>query len=209
MSANTEHQHQRQQPVSFTDTETRRDEMNRTIETWVDDLVDLVDDAQASTEFQAWLDAQSHFHDYSYRNTLLIAQQCPHATRVAGYNTWTDKFDRHVKEGEQAIWIWAPIITKQCPNCGNSPSYHDTSECEYDETPPEEWSRGLVGFKPASVFDISQTEGEALPVLDTAAIGDPGELVPALLERAEQLDLEAQIVSPSEWSYRQGSLQTA
>ncbi|WP_306061849.1 ArdC-like ssDNA-binding domain-containing protein [Natronococcus wangiae] len=190
-----------ERPASFTETETRSDEMNETIENWVDDLVDLVDEAAASEEFKAWLDVQSHFHDYSYRNTLLIKHQYPHATRVAGYNTWRNEFDRHVREGESAIWIWAPIITKQCPECGNSPSYHENSSCEYDETPPEEWSKGLVGFKPTAVFDISQTEGEPLPALETEATGDADNLVPALLESAEQLDVDAQIVSSEEWRY--------
>jgi hypothetical protein len=190
-----------ERPASFTETETRSDEMNETIKTWVDDLVDLVDEAAASEEFKAWLDVQSHFHDYSYRNTLLIKHQYPHATRVAGYNTWRTEFDRHVQEGESAIWIWAPIITKQCPECGNSPSYHENSSCEYDETSPEKWSKGLVGFKPTAVFDISQTEGEPLPQLETEAYGDAGELVPALLESAEHLDVDAQIVSPEEWEY--------
>ncbi|TYL37275.1 DUF955 domain-containing protein [Natronococcus pandeyae] len=187
--------------VSFDEGDTRSDEMNSAIDAWVDDLVELVDEAQASDEFQAWLDVQSHFHEYSYRNTLLIKQQCPHATRVAGYNTWRSEFDRHVQEGESAIWIWAPIITNQCPECENSPSYHENSDCEYDETPPEEWSKGLVGFKPAAVFDISQTEGEPLPELETEATGDAGDLVPALLEGAERLNVDARIVSPVEWTY--------
>jgi len=126
----------------------------------------------ASEEFQEWLDVQSHFHDYSHRNSLLIKLQCSEATKVAGYRTWQEEFDRHVREGEQAIWIWAPIIAKQCPDCGNSPSYHENSDCEYDETPPEEWSKGLVGFKPTAVFDVSQTEGEPLPDLDTEAVGE-------------------------------------
>ena len=60
------------------------------------------------------------------------------ATRVAGYRTWQEEFDRHVQEGESAIWVWAPIITKQCPECENAPSYHEDSDCDYDETPPEE-----------------------------------------------------------------------
>jgi hypothetical protein len=85
------------------------------------------------------------------------------ATKVAGYHTWQSEFDRHVKEGESAIWIWAPIITKRCPKCESSPQYLEKSDCEYEETPPEEWSKGLVGFKPTSVFDISQTEGEPCP----------------------------------------------
>jgi len=93
--------------------------------------------------------------------------------KIAGYNTWRNEFDRHVQEGEDAIWIWAPIITKQCPECENSQSYHEQSDCEYDETPPDEWSNGLVGFKPTSVFDVSQTEGEPLPELETEATGMP------------------------------------
>jgi len=80
--------------------------MNSTIEQWIDELVAGVDDAQASEEFQEWLDVQSRFHDYSYRNTLLIKRQYPEASRVAGYRTWQEEFDRHVTEGESAIWIW-------------------------------------------------------------------------------------------------------
>jgi len=159
--------------ASFEETDTRNAEMHSTIENWIDDLVADVDEAKASEEFQEWLDIQSQFHDYSHRNTLLITLQCPQATKIAGYNTWRNEFDRHVQEGEDAIWIWAPIITKQCPECENSQSYHEQSDCEYDETPPDEWSNGLVGFKPTSVFDVSQTEGEPLPELETEATGMP------------------------------------
>jgi hypothetical protein len=174
--------------VSFDQTDTRSDEMNSTIKQWIDDLVAGVDDAQASEEFQEWLDVQSRFHDYSYRNTLLIKRQCPEASRVAGYRTWQEEFDRHVTEGESAIWIWAPIISKQCPECENSPSYHEDSDCEYDETPPEEWSEGLVGFKPAPVFDVSQTEGKPLPDLDTEATAD-------------DLGVTVRIVPAEEWTH--------
>jgi len=159
--------------ASFEETDTRNAEMHSTIENWIDDLVADVDEAKVSEEFQEWLDIQSQFHDYSHRNTLLITLQCPQATKIAGYNTWRNEFDRHVQEGEDAIWIWAPIITKQCPECENSQSYHEQSDCEYDETPPDEWSNGLVGFKPTSVFDVSQTEGEPLPELETEATGMP------------------------------------
>ncbi|GAB7020852.1 hypothetical protein JCM18750_37140 [Halostagnicola bangensis] len=102
--------------------------MHSTMEAWAEDLIEQVDKAASSDQFQEWLNVQSHFHDYSYRNTLLITRQCPEATRVAGYRTWQTEFDRHVKEGESAIWIWAPIIAKQCPECENSPSYHERSD---------------------------------------------------------------------------------
>jgi hypothetical protein len=187
--------------VSFADADSRYDDMYSAIETWIEDLSELVDEAQASEEFQAWLDVQSRFHDYSYRNTLLIKQQCPEATQVAGYRTWQEEFDRHVKEGEGAIWIWAPIIAKRCPECENSPSYHEESDCEFDETPPEEWSKGLVGFRPVPVFDVSQTEGEPLPELDTAAAGAAVGLVEALLDSAENLELDVRIVAPDEWDH--------
>jgi len=187
--------------VSFEETDTRHDEMHSTIEDWIDDLVDHVDDAQASAEFQEWLDVQSRFHDYSHRNTLLINLQCPEATKVAGYNTWRNEFDRHVQEGESAIWIWAPIITKQCPKCENSPSYHEQSDCEYDETSPDEWSKGLVGFKPTSVFDVSQTEGEPLPELETEATGNADDLVPALTDAADELGVTVRIVDADEWEH--------
>lgn len=175
--------------------------MHSTIETWVDDLVEEVDDVASSEQFQEWLDVQSRFHDYSYRNTLLINRQCPNATRVAGYRTWQNEFDRHVKEGESAIWIWAPIISKQCPECENSPSYHDRTDCGYDKTPPEKWSKGLVGFRPAPVFDISQTEGKPLPKLETEAIGDAEELLPALLETASILEVDVEVTPPMEWTH--------
>ena len=187
--------------VSFEETDTRHDEMHSTIEDWIDELVADVDEAKASQQFQEWLDVQSRFHDYSHRNTLLIKLQCPEATRVAGYNTWRSEFDRHVQEGEQAIWIWAPIITKQCPDCENSPSYHEQSDCDYDETPPGEWSKGLVGFKPTAVFDVSQTEGEPLPELETEATGDADDLVPALLDAATTLDIDVRVVDAAEWEH--------
>jgi hypothetical protein len=65
--------------VSFEETGTRFDEMNSTIKQWIDELVAGVDDAQASAEVRGWLDVQSRFLDYSYRNTLLIKRQYPHS----------------------------------------------------------------------------------------------------------------------------------
>jgi hypothetical protein len=138
-------------PVSFPDRESRNDGMHGLLEDWAEDLTTLTDEAQASQAFQEWLDVHSRFTDYSYRNTLLIHAQCPDATKVAGYWTWQHDFDRHVKQGEDAIWIWAPIITEECPKCGNSDSYHDRDnlDCTYnDDNDPDSWDRGVVDFKP-------------------------------------------------------------
>ncbi|MBV0903500.1 ImmA/IrrE family metallo-endopeptidase [Haloarcula salina] len=187
--------------VSFETSDTRKDEMHSTIEQWAEELVENVEAAKASDQFQQWLDVQSRFHDYSHRNTLLIARQCPDATKVAGYRTWQEEFDRQVNEGEQAIWIWAPIIAKQCPDCGNSPNYHENTDCEYDETPPEEWSKGAVSFRPVPVFDISQTEGEPLPELETAARGDAADLLPRAAAAADRLGVRVTIVDSEDWEH--------
>ncbi|QLH84927.1 DUF955 domain-containing protein [Halosimplex pelagicum] len=187
--------------VSFDEADTRDAEMHSAIDEWIDDLVAAVDDARASQRFQDWLDVQQRFHDYSYRNTLLIKQQCPEATKVAGYRTWQEEFDRYVTEGESAIWIWAPIITTRCPECENSPSYHEQIGCEYDETPPEEWSEGLVGFTPASVFDVSQTEGEPLPELATEAAGEAGDLVGRLFDIADAVGVSVRVVPDEVWRH--------
>nr|WP_227134560.1 DUF955 domain-containing protein [Halorubellus salinus] len=177
--------------------------MQDSLEAWVEQFAERSNEARASAELQAWLDVQSRFHDYSYRNALLIKQQCPGATRVAGYNTWVNEFDRQVQQGESAIWIWAPIIAKQCPECGNSKSSHAGSDCEYAETPPGTWERGLVGFKPVPVFDVSQTEGEPLPELETTTHGDGMEdgLVRAFLDAAPELGVRATLVPPKEWTH--------
>jgi len=187
--------------VAFETTDTRNDEMHRTIEQWAEELVAEVEAAKSSEQFREWLDIQNRFHDYSYRNSLLIARQCPEATKVAGYRTWQEEFDRQVQDGEQAIWIWAPIIAKQCPGCGNSPNYHESTDCEYDETPPEEWAEGPVAFKPVPVFDISQTEGEPLPELDTAARGDATDLFPAVTGAADTLGVQVAVVDAVEWDH--------
>jgi hypothetical protein len=190
-----------QSSVAFAETETRSEEMHSTIEAWIDDLITHIADARASEQFQEWLDAQSRFHEYSYRNTLLIQRQQPGATRVAGYNTWQEEFDRQVTGGEQAIWIWAPIIAKQCPECGQSSRTHEDSDCAYDEIPPEEWPTDLVGFRPVPVFDISQTEGAPLPSLETAATGDVGTLISRLTTVAEELSVSVEIVPEQEWEH--------
>jgi len=58
-----------------------------------------------------------------------------------------------------------------------------------------------VGFRPAPVFDISQTDGEPLPDLETEAKGQADELVPVLLEAADSLEVDVEVVPPQDWSH--------
>lgn len=105
----------------------------------------------SSDRWAEWLAVQSRFHRYSFGNTLLIFMQRPDATRVAGFRAWQG-MGRQVAKGEKAIWILAPVTRK-------------AADVETEARPdvPDDKRRVLVAFKPACVFDISQTYGEELP----------------------------------------------
>jgi len=51
------------------------------------------------------------------------------------------------------------------------------------------------------VFDVSQTEGEPLPDLNTEATGVAGDLVGQLADAADELGVTARIIPPDEWTY--------
>src|SRR5471032_3353441 len=95
-----------------------------------------------SEGWQRWLRTRSRFHRYSLRNTLLIAVQCPPATHVAGFRRWLE-LGRCVRKGEKAIRIFAPVRSRR------------TDSGQNDATAGEQQ---VVGFRLATVFDVSQTE---------------------------------------------------
>ncbi len=62
----------------------------------------------SSEGWTAWLASRRHFHAYSLANQLLLAMQCPTATRVAGFRAWL-KLGYCVRRGETALRIWVPV----------------------------------------------------------------------------------------------------
>jgi len=106
-----------------------------------------------SAALTEYLKTLSRFHNYSFGNTLLIACQRPTAQRVAGFNTWK-QLGRHVKKGEKAIRILAPIVYRS-----------------KDAANEDAQTARVAGFKPVCVFDIAQTDGADLADF-TSATGD-------------------------------------
>lgn len=107
----------------------------------------------ASEQYRRYLDCMSKFHRYSFHNKLLISIQKPAATKVMGFRQW-NKLNRYVRKGEKSIRILAPLIkTRKDKESGLE-------------------DKVCVGFKPVSVFDISQTDGEPLPELEILVGGD-------------------------------------
>ena len=53
-------------------------------------MKEAVEALQTSEGWQRWLRVRRHFHTYCFHNQLLIAMQCPEATRVAGFRSWLE-----------------------------------------------------------------------------------------------------------------------
>ena len=103
--------------------------------------------------------------NYSFNNTVLIASQRPDATLVAGYRAWQTKFGRQVKKGEKGIKIITPMkVTETKEVTLVDPVTHKIRR-DADGRPLKELRDVTIPrFRVATVFDISQTEGKALPV---------------------------------------------
>ena len=126
----------------------------------------------ASDKYKAYLQTMSRFHRYSFNNTMLIYLQMPNATLVAGYNKWKNSFERNVKRGEHGIQIIAPMTSKRTVEREKRDPDTGVLLLDADGKPIMETSVVAVPyFKPIRVFDVSQTEGKALPQLASTLTG--------------------------------------
>ena len=126
-----------------------------------------------SERYAEYLRTMSRFHRYSVNNTLLIFMQKPDATRVAGFNKWRDQFERHVKKGERGITIIAPApFKKKIEQDKIDPDTHQPMVDENGQIITEEKEIQIPMFRPAKVFDVSQTEGKPLPQLAADLTGN-------------------------------------
>lgn len=115
--------------------------------------------------YKAYLRAMALFRQYSYKNTLLIVEQYPHATLVGSFGTWK-KLGRHVRKGEKAIRILAPITF------GGKQNDETVEQDNHEAGNIKQDAKRIVGYKTVCVFDIAQTEGEKLPDVINELTGD-------------------------------------
>lgn len=134
----------------------------------VEQLEKGVSEVFESDQYKQYLQVMSKFHSYSYNNILLIAMQCPGATMVAGYESWQRLFKRHVSKGEKAIKILAPCPYKKIIlQDVTDPVTHQPIRDAQGNIVKEKVQIMVPAFRPVSVFDVSQTEGEPLPEMAT------------------------------------------
>ena len=121
-------------------------------------LADLQSAVQAiveSGQLQRWLDAMASngLNRWSLNNRLLAIMQLAHRgesledAHMMGFRQW-QALDRHVRGGEKAIWILAPMTRKIREDADDGSSNEKTI---------------VTGFKGVPVFNVSQTEGAPLP----------------------------------------------
>lgn len=144
-----------------------------------DKLEKGLQDLFSSGQYADYLKTMSKFYSYSASNTLLIYMQRPDASHLAGYEAWKKNFNRHVKRGEHGIKILAPCPYKQ---------HVEREQAGPDGKPvtvTEEVQR--AAFKPVTVFDVAQTEGEPLPELGVNELTGDVEHYPEFFEALKQV----------------------
>lgn len=136
-------------------------------------LLDQVGRLRTSGEWLAAMVTAARFHEYSLGNWLLMWSQAEQigttVSRPAGYRTWQN-LGRQVRRGERGYRILAPLSRRVARN-------------EDDDT--DETVRIVTGFRVVTVFDVSQTEGEALPEVGPRLLTGDGDA--GLLEAAVRI----------------------
>jgi antirestriction protein ArdC len=150
---------------------------------------EAVEALRTSEGWQRWLKVRRHFHAYSFHNQLMIAMQCPQATRVAGFRKWLE-IGYAVQKGEKAIRIWAPC----------QPSKKQVERWRSKGSKPDEEPRTY--FRLVPVFDASQIAplpefpGEPVPLTPphepVSGDGLAGQFEP-LAEFGRSLDLTVSV----------------
>lgn len=166
----------------------------------VDHLLSLLDNGVQSFEanpekFKALLKMQAMFRSYTFRNTMLIQAQMPNASYVASFKHWKT-LGRSVRKGEKSLRVLAPRFKKE----------------KDDVTGLEE--QKLIGYISCPVFDISQTEGEPLPIDDVRlkleGESDEAEIIFAwvkLLAEEDDCSVEVAFANGANGYYRPSSHQ--
>ena len=120
------------------------EDLKNSIEDKIQNFLDNSEELKNFLKFK-----NKHFRTYSFRNSLLIYNQFPKASYVAGFKKWQE-LGYTVNKGSKAIKILVPLIKK------NEDKQEDSQE--------------IYGFKSVSVFDISQVSpgpnAEPIPGLD-------------------------------------------
>ncbi len=122
-----------------------------------------VKDIFNSDRYKEYLNFCAKLPRYSVNNQILIMLQKPDATMCQSFTGWKE-MNRFVKKGEKGIRIMAPApFKKEVEQDKFDEDGHPVFDANGD--PVKETKEITVNaFKPVSTFDISQTEGDPIPM---------------------------------------------
>lgn len=153
-----------------TEAEAKRDAK---LEELHDQLVGAVTGLVTGEDWIRALEFSAKFRSRSFSNTLLIYAQHlnaftqgrvpdPTPTLVAGFQQWK-RLGRAVIKGQRGYMIYAPVLTRFASSTpANDDSWRRLGRRETPR-PHETVKTKLVGFTPAYVWDLSQTNGKPIP----------------------------------------------
>ncbi|HBE66687.1 MAG TPA: DUF1738 domain-containing protein [Planctomycetaceae bacterium] len=169
---------------------TNKDEVLECVDQALGDLEEALSHGH-SEGLKSYLKFLSGFHSYSFRNMMLIFMQNPEASMVAGFQAWK-KMGRHVRKGEKGLRILAPIVRKRKADDSEAAKEGKKNRERDSDGQPK---RVITGFRMASVFDVSQTEGDDLPEFGGYS-GDPAENLDRLKQFVASKDIELLMENP-------------
>lgn len=181
----------------------RREEQEEQIKALTDQLEKGIKEVFTSEKYKAYLSTMEKFHSYSFNNSILIYVQKPNATMVAGFKTW-QSLERQVKKGERGIRIFAPRPYKVIRDVeAVDPGTGEVLLDPNGKPIMEKEERSYVRFIPVKVFDVSQTEGKALPTLSEELQGEAQnyEALMAAIKEAAQVPIRFDTWADSKKGY--------
>lgn len=138
-------------------------ELDNQITNYIEELGKLTDAVKFNEKFIEYLEFAKMFWNYSMNNQMLIMLQKSDATLVMGRKKW-GLVGRNLKNGEyqKGISILAPLIGNE--KVDTILTYNNTGKTEQTKIATNDTY--LYGFRPVTVYDVSQTEGKPIPKLE-------------------------------------------
>ncbi|MDN5685837.1 MAG: serine/arginine repetitive matrix protein 2 [Brachybacterium sp.] len=162
-------------------------------------MADRVGGIASGAEAQELVAFMAQFRSRSPRNGMLIYQQwearCQaqedpelrpeQPSMLAGYKAFQG-MGRQVRKGEKGYQVLSPVTARfASPTPTNADSWRRLGSREKPNAGERVESR-MVGVKPATVFDVSQTDGPEIPSLPKWEPLAPGEVPAGLREAIEE-----------------------
>ena len=186
--------------IDTSNAETRQEKVKIITDTLEKGIKDLFD----SAKYKDYLSKMSKLHNYSFNNSMLILLQMPDATMVASITAWNKDFHRYVNKGEHGIMILAPCNYKK-PTA--RPLFDKDGNPEKDENGSPLYTveySDVRTYKPAYVYDVSQTNGEPVPRLGEDELEgkvDNYDKIMAALKAVATVDIAYEVITTGAKGY--------